>query len=514
MSAINATAIHYYDVIIIGGGIAGIAIAEFLSRQRRLSIKVIEQAPQLGTGASGKLEGWFHAGGLYSGLDDGQTFMNCVNAIEDLVNHYGSYFPDRCNLTCQERSAGIFVPMVRPQAEGWFNDAPVFYIHPTQDAPEISMSHFKNDAVLLEIQRQRVLARLEAAFGLQHNWRLAGGCQAPTYAQVEGFQGDFCSLRDTSGILADVCQRFDESFNLPPSTYDILKSSDVSLNTATIMRDLVASALANGVDFETNLTIENLVLDRFRAPHINSLLCRGQRQFPMHLKAKLFIFAVGAGFEPYLQALNLRARLKMSNSAMVVAWPALSTINFVRMSIKPKFHFNHLVQRSVGTPARLQFSMLANSEFSDQDANMEEKVADIDILLDAAERYFGREELYTRQLYAYECVKTEFLSEEEEKRRYSYWIEHHPDTNYLSVLPGKFSFFPTVAYQTYQRIKVLLPRPIEVKRPHYDADPQHEEQAQKLVAPPYPLQILTMERHRQVGILTRAGGELSPTSSS
>jgi hypothetical protein len=36
---------------------------------------------------------------------------------------------------------------------------------------------------------------------------------------------------------------------------------------------------------------------------------------------------------------------------------------------------------------------------------------------------------------------------EEEKRRYSYWIEHPQGTNYIGVLPGNFSFFPTVAYQ-------------------------------------------------------------------
>jgi hypothetical protein len=438
--------------------------------------------------------------------------MNCVNAIEDLVNHYGGYFRDRCNLTCQERSAGIFVPMVRPQAEGWFNDPPVFYIHPTPDAPEISMSHFKNDAVLLGIQRQRVLARLEAAFGMQHNWHLAGGCQAPTYAQIEGYRGDACSLRDSSGILADICRRFDQSFSLPPSTYDILKSSDVSLNTALIMRDLVASALANGVEFETGVTIENLVLDRFGTMRVNSLLCRGQRRFPMHLKAKLFVFAVGAGFDRYLQELQLRVRLQVSHSAMVVAWPALSTINFARMSIKPKFHFNHVLQRAMGAHSALQFSMLANSGFLAQNANVAEKVADIDAILEMAERYFGREALYTRKLYAYECAKTEFLSEEEEKRRYSYWIEHPRDTNYIGVVPGKFSFFPTVAYQTYLRIKELLQLEARVHRTPYQADPQSVQLTKQLVADAYPVQILTAELNRETELLTGVYEDLSTIS--
>jgi|SRR6266850_2607921 len=295
MTTTKATAIRYYDVVIVGGGIAGIAIAEFRSRKHPLSIKVLEQATQLGTGASGKLEGWFHTGGLYSGLDDGQTFMNCLNAIEDLITHYTSHFPDRCNLTCAPRYSGLCGPAVVPREDGWFNDAPVFYIHPTLASPEVQLSHFKNDAVLLEIQRQRVLGRMEAAFGRQHNWFPEDSCQAPTYAQIERYRGTHCSLMETSGLLDDVCRRFEKSFGLPPSSFDILKSADVTLNAATILRDLVASALANGVEFETGVTIENLVLDRFGTMCINSLLCRGQRQMPMHLKAKLFCSRWGRG---------------------------------------------------------------------------------------------------------------------------------------------------------------------------------------------------------------------------
>src|SRR5438067_6236532 len=164
----KATALYHYDVVVIGGGIAGIAISELLCRSGRLRVKLIESAPQLGTGASGKLEGWFHSGALYSGNDDAQTFMNCLNGLEDLLNLYSNYFGDECNFVVEQRKPDLFVPAVKQRPGGWFNDAPVYYLVPNQEAPDIKLSRFKNDSILWDIQKQRVLNRLEAAFGLQH----------------------------------------------------------------------------------------------------------------------------------------------------------------------------------------------------------------------------------------------------------------------------------------------------------------------------------------------------------
>lgn len=487
MPNIIASEVEYVDVIVVGGGIAGIAIAEFLARHSSLSIKVLEQNQQLGAVASGKLEGWFHTGALYSGNDDAQTFINCVNGVEDLLKFYTPYFADHCNVTLKEKEPGCFTPTFMPQAQGWFNQEPVYLIHPGANSPEIKLSGLKSDAVQIEIQRHRVLGRLAVAYGGQHNWRSGGQCLAPSYAQIEAHEGLTCSLHDSSNMVLKLCQRFDRSYGMATADYDIIRSLDRGLNTRAVMVDLVASALARGVTFETSVSIKKLLIDRYGPIRIKSLLCEVPQGFPKHLKAKLFIFTVGKSFAPFLADLQVRARLKRSRSAMVVAYPALVNTNFVRMSTKNKFHFNHFIQHRQMGDSPVNFSMLANSGY-DSDASGDD--VDIDPILESAERYFGKDKLYHRRLFSYECVKTEFISEEEQKRRYSYWIESDPNSNYLCVLPGKFSFFPTVAFQGYQRIKTLIEFDQSAPLPYFQPASRIVAAADRLIAPSYPVQVL------------------------
>ena len=448
MKPLQVSEIDYVDVVVVGGGIAGVAIAEFLARHSNLSIKLLEKAPQLGTLASGKLEGWYHTGALYSGQDDAQTFINCVNGLEDLINLYSPYFKEQCNVNLVEKNT----------------------------MPDIQIN----------IQRNRVLGRLEVAYGKQHNWLVNDQCLAPTYKQVENYEKLDCSLKDSTEIIRNLCSQFDESYNMAPSNYDFIKTLDCSMHTSRILQDLVGSCLSRGVTFETGIKINKLLIDGYGKLRIKSLLCETQEGRSKRLKAKLFIFAVGEGFEPFLKDLQVRAKLKRSRSAMVVAYPALVDTNFVRMSTKTRFHFNHFVQQRELGHEKYIYSLLADSGYANDDSN---DGVDIEPILESAERYFGKEKLYSRQLYSYECVKTEFISQEEQKRRYSYWIESDEDSNYMCVLPGKFSFFPTVAYQAYQRIKTLLD--FEETQPKYafQSNLNIETKANQLVAESYPMHI-------------------------
>ena len=395
-------------------------------------------------------------------------------------------------MVLEKRTSQVFLPTVQRRQHAWFNDAPIYYILPNHNSPDIRLSRLKSDPVFLDIQMQRVLARLQGIFGGGYNWLQGGRCLAPSLATIEQHHVPSVLPEQPPDSLKDLTRRFDSSFELPDSSPTFFTSLDVTLNTATIIRDLVASALARGVKFETGIKTQSIVMERYGPTRVKGMMCRDRNDRPMNLRAKLFIFAVGSGFEKFLSDLDLRVRLKMYKSAMVVAYPSLWSVNFARMSINTKFHFNHLIQSGALGNTPVSYSMLANSGFSPQEPLGAQEVAGVDDLLETAERYFG-DELYARRLLSYDCAKTEFITDQEEKRRYSYWIESPNQGNFMCILPGKFSFFPTVAHQTHLRVKELLDLKDPTQPSRFLPEKSICDKARQLVADHYPIRMLAQD---------------------
>lgn len=83
------------DVLIIGAGIAGVSIAELVSREARrrnkgIKVLVVDRASELDSGASSGLQGWFHTGALYTRLDSDESYLNCVKSHEVLKREYAN----------------------------------------------------------------------------------------------------------------------------------------------------------------------------------------------------------------------------------------------------------------------------------------------------------------------------------------------------------------------------------------------------------------------------------------
>lgn len=80
-------------MLIVGAGVAGVAIAERLSREaarrgRQIDVLVIDAADHIGGNASRGLQGWYHSGALYTRLERSNSYECCVRSRDLLSRLY------------------------------------------------------------------------------------------------------------------------------------------------------------------------------------------------------------------------------------------------------------------------------------------------------------------------------------------------------------------------------------------------------------------------------------------
>src|SRR2546428_2067280 len=216
------------------------------------------------------------------------------------------------------------------------------------------------------------------------------------------------------------------------------------MDPTRIMRDLVAGAMAHQADFETSVTLDTFGLDK-KTGRVASLPYRNRSGDYFHVRARLFVFAVGSGFEHLAALLAVKPSVKVIKSYMVVAYPALTSLSFARMSPKVSFHFNHLYMTGRGAGGQIEYSMLGDSGFGAQGAATTEFLGGTDALIDSAKDYFGMDALQLRHLFAYECLKTEFIGKSEEERRDFHLVSSKESFRCSFLFSGEVFFFPAVA---------------------------------------------------------------------
>ena len=122
-----------YDFIIIGGGIAGICIAEMFSRDN-LKVLLIEKNKNLISEASTSQHGWFHFGRLYAILENNQTLKNMLNNLINITKYY-SHFKNM-NLTFSKKKFRF------KKKRGWFNDDKINYYVASRNDKDLKNRNF------------------------------------------------------------------------------------------------------------------------------------------------------------------------------------------------------------------------------------------------------------------------------------------------------------------------------------------------------------------------------------
>ena len=206
-----------YDWIVVGSGIAGITIAEILSREG-FSVSVLEKNPQLASETSKVFHEWLHTGSLYTLFPDKLlTLRYLLGAIDDIFEFYSS-FPSM-NLIPQ--TEGFLV-----DSDGWFNEEKIHFKYRNRKLNPIWLSIVSRSQNLLEMINQ-------------HDWlrRRAGSCYGSSEVK---FMARFEKIPK---LLADK-KKFSE-----------IISPDITMNSRVILHDLYSVCMNRGVSFINNCEV-------------------------------------------------------------------------------------------------------------------------------------------------------------------------------------------------------------------------------------------------------------------
>ena len=206
-----------YDWIIVGGGVAGISIAEILSRNG-LKIWLLEKEKYLGSRLTGVFQEWFHTGLLYSIQNDSHyTSKYLLGAIDDMFSYYSDY--QKMNIIPGFKGFSL-------EKDGWFMNNPMYY------------SFYKDK------------------FNLKWNYKIS---KALWFAnQIENY--DF--IRRRIGDLSFLYKfNFKDLINSYPSwsqSRKIVKSLDYGINSRILLDDLLLTIKNNSGVIKTSCNVKNI----------------------------------------------------------------------------------------------------------------------------------------------------------------------------------------------------------------------------------------------------------------
>jgi glycine/D-amino acid oxidase-like deaminating enzyme len=416
-----------YDVVIAGGGIAGLATAEMFARSGR-RVLLLEKNERLCSETSGMHHEWFHFGSLYSIFPRRQFLRTLAGGVEDLLEYYRDF--DGMNLRLD--GGGKLVKVECENA--WFRPQNLEYIIATTRNEDFDLARVRGMRDLSGALYNRLLWNTAIRLFIcrhnrfyKHDWRRPG---ASSYIPRAGV---FDYSRKMLG-------RFEsEELDLDPATHITMPSYDGPMNAFNIIADLVRSLLSHGGEILTSTAFGG-----YRRTGDGIEVAREGGE-PV-LAGKL-ILASGAALGEHARG---AVRVQSVRSPLLVAYPAVCSGNVVRLTPFTNQTVNHLRHSIDGH----DYSLIGGGYFASM--NDEREAADVECrLVEKARAVFPR--LADARMQAvYFGTKSEVVASNG-NRNYLYRIEEiEPDV--VAVVPGKFSLAFSLAMTAFKRMTGELPK--------------------------------------------------------
>ena len=375
-----------YEWIIVGGGIAGISIAEILTRQGH-SVALVEKNTKLASGATKEFHEWIHTGSLYTLVKDQmKTLKYILGSLDDLLEFYSSFK----NMNIEPSTSGL---KIQENKNGWFNN------------------NFINFKYRLKNRK------------LFFNWIFS---VSRSIALINGIKKHDW-LRRRAGIIESVkseyyipiIKNFFKLLFFKEKFYKI-KSTDFTTNSRLLIKDLLYNALNNGLDL---LTENELIKIEHEEKNIIAHCSKDK------IVGKNIVLCIGDAVEKFT---NLKIKKSLAPIAIVKNIPN-STESFVELDLFKKNCINILTKEtSYGMIGGISLENENEVEkYFDYMINEHKKISKDLVVL---KKYVG--------------IKNELISKNE-NRSYIYHINKIKN-NLWTVIPGKFSLAFSIAPEFYR----------------------------------------------------------------
>lgn len=430
----------HYDLIIVGGGIAGLATAEIFARSG-FKVALVEKYSELCSGSSGKQHGWFHLGSLYSINRDAIFLKTLVNNCDILLSYYRDF--RGMNICFDPKSGRLSTPTKNIETP-WFNDESsrlIYFVD--QEITDEEQRGFRDyHGISWEVATRLFLARHNRY--LKYDWRKG---KASKYIPSASFNdvppsGEISKLK--------VSQRTLQQIPFDTSSYKSIVGFDRSMNVSFIVKELIKSFLFYSGDIYTNS--EFLRYER-KAGRLEVTLKISENN-SLKIKGSKLIQAMGKGLnlgivkEVYFQ--------KITNvvSPLLVVSPSLCNHNFQILSPVRRDSMNHIIHHRGGIP----YSLIGDSSSANPNNVAQKKQIQRALKHKVAKKFPELRNIEKQKVYF--CYKTELVGRKSDlDRNYSYIIEDIDEDVYV-IIPGKLSLNFSLAVNTFIKLQGHPPSPI------------------------------------------------------